>query len=210
MARNEEKANAMLNRWTSMKTDMSKVVHGRRPFDTKECTSLADAERYRRQVIRIISRKVSEIQNASLGEHVIRDLNDLINKRIGEKHMWEKRIVELGGSRYASGKFEDGYEADGVTLQSGKGYKYFGAAKNLPGVRELFEKKEPPKQKRSRKDMYLGIEPDYYGQLDVADDADLVAEEAMMEARRIQEAIAEWERREAEKLEAQQQPAPLL
>ncbi|OQR98500.1 pre-mRNA-splicing factor ISY1 [Achlya hypogyna] len=202
MARNEEKANAMLNRWTSMKMDMSKVFQGRRPADPNECTTLADAERFRRQVIRIISRKVSEIQNASLGEHVIRDLNDTINKHIVEKSKWEKRILELGGTRYTAGKFEDGYEADGVTLQHGKGYKYFGAAKNLPGVRELFEKQEPPKQKRSRKDMYKGIEPDYYGHVD-DDDSDLVREEAAMEAKRIQEAIADWERKEAEKLQAQ-------
>ncbi|KAF0694970.1 Aste57867_14193 [Aphanomyces stellatus] len=220
MARNEEKANSMMNRWTTMKQDMSKSFLGRRPFLTSECESLPDAERYRLQVIRIISRKVSEIQNgiasishasthaslaASLGEHVIRDLNDIINKRIGEKIRWEKRIVELGGKVYSSRTNDDeGYDADGSVLQRGSGYKYFGAAKNLPGVRELFEKQDAPPPKRSRKDMYQGIEPDYYGHRD-DDDGELVREEAIMEAKRIQEAIDTWNAKEAEKARAQAQ-----
>ncbi|KAF0756454.1 hypothetical protein AaE_004624 [Aphanomyces astaci] len=201
MARNEEKANSMMNRWTSMKADLSKSFLGRRPFQTSECTNLAEAERYRHQVIRIISRKVSEIQNASLGEHVLRDLNDQINKRIGEKIRWEKRIIELGGATYSVGSGKDGYDAEGTSLKRG-GYKYFGAAKNLPGVRELFEKQDAPKPKRSRKDIYQGIEPDYYGHLD-EDDGELVREEAVVEAKRIQQAIDTWNQQQTNKEQAQ-------
>lgn len=79
------------------------------------------AERWRVQVIREISRKVSQIQNreyltfhqtffsisengcmfsAGLGEFRIRDLNDEINKLLREKRHWEERIVELGGTDY--------------------------------------------------------------------------------------------------------------
>ncbi|RHY34999.1 hypothetical protein DYB32_000510 [Aphanomyces invadans] len=150
---------------------------------------------------------------ASLGEHVLRDLNDQINKRIGEKIRWEKRIVELGGVKYSTGSGNDGYDADGTSLKRG-GYKYFGAAKNLPGVRELFEKRDAPKPKRSRyvlivvwsfvymvahrKDIYQGIEPDYYGHLD-EDDGELVREEALVEAKRVQDAIDAWNKEQAEK-----------
>ena len=41
-----------------------------------------------------------EIQNAALGEHKLRDLNDEINKLIREKGHWERRILELGGPDY--------------------------------------------------------------------------------------------------------------
>lgn len=76
----------------------------------------------------------------------IRDLNDEINKLIREKGHWERRIVELGGPDYA--KIAPPIaDSEGHVVKDGRGggYRYFGAAKNLPGVRELFEK-EPPKQ----------------------------------------------------------------
>lgn len=40
---------------------------------------------------------------------------------------------------------------------------YEGAAKDLPGVKELFEQSAPEAMRRTRKDMYKGIDPDYYG-----------------------------------------------
>lgn len=76
----------------------------------------------------------------------IRDLNDEINKLIREKGHWERRIVELGGPDYSKTgpKVTD---SEGKTLAEatgrGPGYRYFGAAKNLPGVKELFEKDAP-------------------------------------------------------------------
>lgn len=82
-------------------------------------------------------------------EHVIRDLNDEINKRMREKRHWEKRIVQLGGPDYARTQSQM-LDADGSSAQGAGGYKYFGAAKNLPGVRELFEKAERAPKKRTR------------------------------------------------------------
>jgi pre-mRNA-splicing factor ISY1 len=43
------------------------------------------------------------------------------------------------------------------------GYRYFGAAKELPGVKELFAKAKKKAQKRKRGDLYKHITPDYYG-----------------------------------------------
>ena len=40
---------------------------------------------------------------------------------------------------------------------------YFGAARNLPGVRDLLEKKEAAAKKRSRHEIYQTIDADYYG-----------------------------------------------
>ena len=51
---------------------------------------------------REIGRKVMEIQNAGLGEHRLRDLNDEINKLIREKGHWERRILQLGGPNYVA------------------------------------------------------------------------------------------------------------
>jgi hypothetical protein len=54
---------------------------------------------------------VSTIQNAGLGEHRIRDLNDDINRLIREKNHWEERIKDLGGPDYrkTGAKLYDSY-----------------------------------------------------------------------------------------------------
>ena len=87
--------------------------------------------------MRDLVKKVSEIQNASLGEHRIRDVNDEINNLLKEKSGWEDRIRELGGPDYKS-MGNKMFDSDGIALPGADGYKYFGAAKNLPKVRELF------------------------------------------------------------------------
>ncbi|XP_077930644.1 pre-mRNA-splicing factor ISY1 homolog isoform X2 [Halichoerus grypus] len=91
------------------------------------------------KIIGEISKKVAQIQNAGLGEFRIRDLNDEINKLLREKGHWEVRIKELGGPDY--GKVGPKMlDHEGKEVPGNRGYKYFGAAKDLPGVRELFEK----------------------------------------------------------------------
>ena len=67
-------------------------------------------------------------------------------------------------------------------VRSDGGYRYFGAAKNLPGVKELFEKEGPRVLRRSRYDMHRAIDADYYGFRD-EDDGVLVREEADAERR---------------------------
>lgn len=113
----------------------------------------------------------------------IRDLNDEINKLIREKGHWVKRIVELGGPDYSltAQKVTDseGKEMAGATGR-GAGYRYFGAAKNLPGVKELFEKEGPRKLRRTRFDMHKAIDADYFGFRD-EDDGILVKLEASAE-----------------------------
>ena len=49
-------------------------------FSASNCNDLKEAEKWRIQVIREASKKMSQIQNAGLGEFKIRDLNDEINK----------------------------------------------------------------------------------------------------------------------------------
>jgi len=59
MARNEEKAQSMLNRFITMKQEEKRKPRERRPY-------------------------LAEIQNEGLGEHRLRNLNNEINKLLSE------------------------------------------------------------------------------------------------------------------------------
>lgn len=194
MARSAEKAMAILSRWTAMMNaeDKPEVVT-RRPFLATECNNLREAEKWRHQIIREISKKVAQIQNAGMGEFRIRDLNDEINKLLREKRHWEDRIVELDGPNYAK-VGPRMLDHDGRELPGNRGYKYFGAAKDLPGVRELFEQEPPKAPRKNRGELYKNIDADYYGYRD-DDDGILAPLEADTELRMRDDAIAEWEKK---------------
>jgi pre-mRNA-splicing factor ISY1 len=184
MARNAEKAKSLLNKWVTMKNEFNKGgAPDRRPFLSSECDDLGQAEKWRHEVIREISKNIGEIQNAGLGEHKIRDLNDHINKLLREKHHWQQRIKELGGGDYNASEPKS-FDADGRELPGGGGYKYFGSARELPGVRELFHAEAPLPPRRTRAAMYKNVTPDYYGYRD-EDDGTLVAKEAAAEKRAV-------------------------
>ncbi|CAA9997238.1 unnamed protein product [Nesidiocoris tenuis] len=136
MARNAEKAMTTLARWRAAQVGESETQKQRRPFLASECTELPQAEKWRMQIIREIARKVSQIQNAGLGEFRIRDLNDEINKLLREKGHWEAQIRELGGPDY-SRSGPKMLDHEGKEVPGNRGYKYFGAARQLPGYFEL-------------------------------------------------------------------------
>ncbi|KPP74847.1 pre-mRNA-splicing factor ISY1-like [Scleropages formosus] len=173
-------------------------VKERRPFLASECNELPKAEKWRRQIISEISKKVAQIQNgfdnqfflAGLGEFKIRDLNDEINKLLREKGHWEVRIKELGGPDYGrlGPKMLD---HEGKEVPGNRGYKYFGAAKDLPGVRELFEKEPIPPPRKTRAELMKEIDAEYYGYRD-EDDGVLVPLEQEYEKQFIAEAVAKW------------------
>ncbi|XP_032066992.1 pre-mRNA-splicing factor ISY1 homolog isoform X1 [Thamnophis elegans] len=162
----------------------------RRPFLASECNELPKAEKWRRQIIGEISKKVAQIQNAGLGEFRIRDLNDEINKLLREKGHWEVRIKELGGPDYAriGPKMLD---HEGKEVPGNRGYKYFGAAKDLPGVRELFEKEPLPPPRKTRAELMKAIDAEYYGYRD-EDDGVLEPLEQEHEKKVIAEAVERW------------------
>lgn len=68
MARNQEKAQAMLNRFLADKQGKP-ATKAKRPHLASECSDLNEADRWRQQILREIGRKVMEIQNVALGEH---------------------------------------------------------------------------------------------------------------------------------------------
>jgi pre-mRNA-splicing factor ISY1 len=189
MARPAEKARSMLNKWVKMREEGNAPAmsrRGRRPILASECQHLADAEHYRNQIIREISVGIAKIQNPALGEHTIRDLNDDINKKLREKYHWNKRIKELGGLDFNAiekqRQIEQGEE--GNQALEANGYKYFGAAKDLPGVKELFEKQTQKLQSRKRGDIVKNITPAYYGWRDEEDGVLLELEEAEHQRRK--------------------------
>ncbi|KAL3422377.1 Pre-mRNA-splicing factor ISY1 [Phlyctema vagabunda] len=170
MARNSEKAQSMLFRFREAQAaDLGIIDAGRsrRPKMITEVQSIQVCEKWRGQVLKEISRKVSKIQDPSLSDFMIRDLNDEINKAMREKHMWEVQIRNLGGPNYMRGGGKV-YDEEGREIPGGgKGYRYFGRAKDLPGVKELFESAAPKaredKPLESRTDLRKLVDASYYG-----------------------------------------------
>lgn len=142
----------------------------RRPRMASSVSSLKECEKWRGEILKEISRKVSKIQDgefllltfgrlvvfamtarakridayscsfsAGLTDYAIRDLNDEINKLMREKIHWERQIVTLGGANYHRARTSM-VDDQGKEVPGTRGYKYFGRAKELPGVKEMFEK----------------------------------------------------------------------
>ncbi|KAK6107471.1 Isy1-like splicing family protein [Brugia malayi] len=191
MARNAEKAMTALARWRRMKEEEEKGPVAKRPSDVNECTTLNDAERYRKQVTMEIAKKIALIQNPGLGEFKIRDLNDEINKLLRVKYAWETRIKELGGQDYRKIAPRE-LDREGREVAGGKGYKYFGAAKDLPGVRELFEKVGIDESRKNRMELIKFLDADYYGYMD-DDDGLLVPLEMDAEIKARSQIQKDWE-----------------
>ncbi|KAI0453377.1 Isy1-like splicing factor [Xylaria acuta] len=170
------------------------VGRTRRPRVITEVDSIPSCEKWRGQVLKEISRKVSKIQDPALSDYQVRDLNDEINKLMREKHMWEVQIRNLGGPNYMRGAAkiydETGREipGGGAGGAGGKGYKYFGRARELPGVKELFEAArqaraaQDEKPLEARDDLRKAVDAKYYGYApDEEDDALLTYEAAKEE-----------------------------
>ncbi|GAA5908895.1 Isy1p [Sporobolomyces salmoneus] len=169
LARNEEKAQSMLYRFREAQAAELGLAQktDRRPRVAASCKDLRQCERWRGEILREVSRKVSKIQDAGLTDYEIRDLNDQINKLLREKWHWENQIIALGGANYkrAAGKSTD---ADGREVPGQRGYKYFGRAKELPGVRELFStsaanEAELESYKTIKISLFDNAAPEYYG-----------------------------------------------
>lgn len=83
------------------------------------------------------------------------------------------------------------FDAEGREVPGNRGYKYFGAAKDLPGVRELFEQEPPPPTRKTRGELMKDIDADYYGYRDDDDDI-LIPLEAKAEKAAILKCLIEW------------------
>jgi len=142
----------------------------RRPRIASTCKDLRHCERWRGEILKDVSRKVSKIQDFGLTDYEVRDLNDEINRLLREKYHWEAQIIALGGANYrrAAPKTTD---SEGKEVPGMRGYKYFGRAKELPGVKELFdtagkEAAELDPDKIAKYDPFANPAPGYFGDLD--------------------------------------------
>jgi pre-mRNA-splicing factor ISY1 len=183
MARPAEKARSMLNKWVAMReggdAQLTARRQNRRPHLASQCEHLADAERFRGQILKEITNLIAELQNPALATNTIMELNDEVNRKIREKYYWNKRIVELGGRDFAALEKQRQIEQGDTQLYAG--YRYFGVAKDLPGVAEELEKQEAMRNKKrgggDRSEGRQGITPDYYGWRDEEDGVLLELEE---------------------------------
>ncbi|XP_014873840.1 pre-mRNA-splicing factor ISY1 homolog [Poecilia latipinna] len=172
MARNAEKAMTALARFRQAQLEEGKVKE-RRPFLASECSELPKAEKWRRQIISEISKKVAQIQN--VGCFLIADWiseSDLLLvlwQRIGPRML----------------------DHEGKEVPGNRGYKYFGAARDLPGVRELFETDPTPAQRKTRGELMKDVDAEYYGYRD-EDDGVLLPLEAEYERKAVSEAVQKW------------------
>ncbi|KAG5358096.1 Pre-mRNA-splicing factor ISY1 [Yarrowia sp. B02] len=158
MSRNSEKQGSMLHRFQQQQANAAGLLDvGRtvRPTYISGVESLPQAEKWRSQVMKEISRKVTKIQDPALSDFQLRDLNDEINKLMNERHRWDLQIRSLGGPNYASfgGKK--------------RGYQYYGRARELPGVAEMLTSQTQDESKPS--DFYIpprNLNMVYYGYTD--------------------------------------------
>lgn len=193
-----------LARWRAAQLGEGDQAKQRRPYLASECTDLQQAEKWRMQIIREIARKVSQIQNAGLGEFRIRDLNDEINKLLREKGHWEAQIRELGGPDH-SRSGPKMLDSEGKEVPGNRGYKYFGAARQLPGVKELFEQAPPPPPHKTRGELMRDIDAVYYGYMD-DEDGILIPLEEEEEAKAIKKAVADWTLKKEHSMETGEEP----
>jgi len=186
MARNAEKAQSMLFRFRAQQASdlgILSINSTRRPKAISAQTHIPTCERWRGQVLKEISRKITKIQDLALSDYQIRDINDELNKLFREKWQWEVRIKELGGPNYMRGGGRVVDEDGRVVEGGGKGYRYFGRAKELPGVKELFEaatrrpEHEGKEKDTTRGELRMRVDAGYYGyNLDEEDGALLAYE----------------------------------
>ncbi|KAK3671973.1 NineTeen Complex (NTC) component [Recurvomyces mirabilis] len=188
MARNAEKAQSMLFRFRAQQAsdlgilDINKT---RRPKAISVQEHIPTCERWRGQVLKEVSRKLTKIQDPALSDYQIRDVNDELNRLFKEKWQWEVRIKELGGPNYMRGGGRVTDDEGRVIEGGGKGYRYFGRARELPGVKELFEaatrKPDDERKKESRQQLSMRVDAGYYGYNVDEQDGSLLAYEVEKE-----------------------------
>jgi len=187
MARNQEKAQAMLNRFLEAKRTGFSGGKGssrvKRKIAVNEVVSISEAETERTRLLGKIGHCIEEIQNSNLGENEIRELNDRINQLLDEKKEYEMKITLLGGRDHikasSSGNITD---IDGKSIRvPGSTYMYFGAARSLPGISELLSTQHSMKRSKKTKkpllDLHANANAYYYGFEDEYNNESLVNDE---------------------------------
>lgn len=139
----------------------------KRPPSANMVSSIGEADKWRRDLIREIQRKVERMSDATLTEFELRDMNDEINKLLRHKRSWEYRIKELGGPDYT--RMIGTIEIQGKTVPGTKGYRYFGRALTLPGVKPLFQQAAAEQAAIGVQVVTQRVDENYFGYRDEED-----------------------------------------
>ncbi|BFU20309.1 cell cycle control protein, putative [Entamoeba histolytica HM-1:IMSS-B] len=161
MARSQEKAHSMLNRWKLMQNDQEIGNLQIKPKHPDQCKTIQAAKYWRQMIIKEMGQKVSEIQNGTLGENAVRALNNEINNLNKERIQYERKIKQLGGVSF------------GKKTKESDEFTFFGAAQYLPEAKEL--QKRNNRKLMSKQDIQL-LGEEYYG-MDDYETTDLLEEE---------------------------------
>lgn len=157
----EDKVQAMLNRWVNMKREMALGELTRRPQNPSVLDNLGQCLGWRNQVMQEMAIFITDIQNAALGEHKLRALNDEINKLLREKSLWEDRIRQLGGPDFKKVNVRQ-VDMQGQEIPGAEGYLYYGAAKDLPGVREFLQRSGPSRLSKNLEILMGRVNEEYF------------------------------------------------
>jgi pre-mRNA-splicing factor ISY1 len=117
-----------------------------------------------------------------------------------ELYHWEIRIKELGGNDYRAIKNAKMYDAQGREIPGFGGYRYFGAAKDLPGVRDIYKREIPIAPAKSAAQIRRSIDQEYFGDQEALDQ-ELLREEKLEEETRRSGELAEWMENNKKKIE---------
>ena len=179
-----ESRNDLLNRWVRMKREEREEKSWEKPSDPGTVQSLAVCEKWRKRVCEDVDKKLERLYNEPLPEAETRYLNDEVNQILREIRRWEIRIVELGGIDYS--RVGHKTAAGEVVDTSANQYRYFGRARDLPGVRELLDAERRQKMeiatmktRANKRALMSMVGPDYYG---LYDDEALAADEVRFES----------------------------
>ena len=82
-----------------------------------------------------------------------------------KKSQWEDRIKKLGGPDYKHGVKDS---IDSLSLSNENGYKYFGAAKNLPQVKEHLQKEIPQAPLENKRNLHIVVDREYLGHVEIS------------------------------------------
>ena len=147
MARNQEKAHTLMNKWVTAKHRMRlgqttyvfnvNITYSHRPLSAYECKTSQECLYWRNDILKELKKKLGQIQNrtlyfnvysplAGLPAQTLRDLNDEVNRLIRSKGHWERRIRELGGviMDMADQLDTDSDDSSALFVGGGNVYKY--------------------------------------------------------------------------------------
>lgn len=160
MSRNKEKAQSALNRYQAQVAREHGALESDpslRPKYVQSVDNIPQAEKWRQTVATEISVRLTKINDPTLPEVEIRELNETLNRLHREKRAWEYHIKALGGNDYIA----FGNQAQGLNV---KGTRYYGRARDLAEVKQMLASKQDVDQKEQKHHHHASL--GYYGVFD--------------------------------------------